>query len=104
MSITPGMLASVAAMFYDTDVRAVLSAIRVPTLVLRRRGDRLVNIRSGRYLADHIAVARLVEVPGIDHVPWFEHPELFLDEVEEFLTGTRTATPPERRHRSENSR
>jgi pimeloyl-ACP methyl ester carboxylesterase len=53
-SITPGMLASVAAMFYDTDVRAVPPSVRVPTLVLHRRGDRLVNVRSGRYLAEHI--------------------------------------------------
>ena len=97
MSITPGMLASVAAMFYDTDVRAVLPVIRVPTLVLHRSGDRLVNVRSGRYLADHIEGARLVEIPGSDHVPWFQHPERFSDEIEEFLTGTRTAPAPERR-------
>ena len=97
MSITPGMLASVAAMFYDTDVRAVLPVIRVPTLVLHRSGDRLVNVRSGRYLADHIEGARLVEVPGSDHVPWFQHPERYSEEIEEFLTGTRTAPAPERR-------
>jgi pimeloyl-ACP methyl ester carboxylesterase len=96
-SITPGMLASVAAMFYDTDVRAVLPTVRVPTLVLHRRGDRLVNVRSSRYLCEHIKGARLVEVPGSDHSPWFEHPEMFLDEIEEFLTGSRTAVAPERR-------
>jgi pimeloyl-ACP methyl ester carboxylesterase/class 3 adenylate cyclase len=97
MSITPGMLASVAAMFYDTDVRAVLPAVRVPTLVEHRLGDRLVNVRSGRYLAEHIEGARIVEVPGCDHVPFFQHPEMFLDEIEEFLTGSRTVSVPERR-------
>ncbi len=97
MSITPGMLASVAAMFYDTDVRAVLPAVRVPTLVEHRLGDRLVNVRSGRYLAEHIEGARIVEVPGCDHVPFFQHPEMFLDEIEEFLTGSRTVAVPERR-------
>jgi pimeloyl-ACP methyl ester carboxylesterase len=97
MSITPGMLGSVAAMFYDTDVRAVLPSIGVPTLVLHRRGDQLVNVRSGRYLAEHIPGARLVEVPGSDHQPWHEHPDVFLDEIEEFLTGSRTAVAPERR-------
>ena len=71
--------------------------IRVPTLVLHRSGDRLVNVRSGRYLADHIEGARLVEVPGSDHVPWFQHPERYSEEIEEFLTGTRTAPAPERR-------
>jgi pimeloyl-ACP methyl ester carboxylesterase len=96
-SITPGMLASVAAMFYDTDVRAVLPAVRVPTLVEHRLGDRLVNVRSGRYLAEHIEGARMVEVPGRDHVPFFQHPEIFLDEIEEFLTGSRTVAVPERR-------
>jgi len=96
-SVTPGMLASVAAMFYDTDVRAVLSAVRVPTLVQHRRGDRLVNVRSGRYVAEHIDGARLVEVPGSDHMAFFQHPEVFLDEIEEFLTGSRAVATPERR-------
>jgi pimeloyl-ACP methyl ester carboxylesterase/class 3 adenylate cyclase len=96
-SITPGMLASVAAMFYDTDVRAVLPAVRVPTLVEHRLGDRLVNVRSGRYLVEHIEGARMVEIPGCDHVPFFQHPEMFLDEIEEFLTGSRTVAVPERR-------
>jgi pimeloyl-ACP methyl ester carboxylesterase/class 3 adenylate cyclase len=96
-SITPGMVASVAAMFYDTDVRAVLPAVWVPTLVEHRLGDRLVNVRSGRYLAEHIEGARIVEIPGCDHVPFFQHPEMFLEEIEEFLTGSRTVSTPERR-------
>ena len=93
-SITPGMLGSVAAMFFDTDVRAVLPSVRVPTLVLHRSGDRLVNVRSGRYLAEHIPGARLVEVPGSDHQAYYESPELFLDEIEEFLTGSRVPLRP----------
>ncbi len=96
-SIAPGMLASIAAMFYDTDVREVLASIQVPTLVLHRRGDRLVNVRSGRYLAEHIPGARYVEVPGIDHTAWFEHPDEFLGPIEEFLTGSRRAVEPDRR-------
>lgn len=96
-SISPGMMASVAAMFYDTDVRSVLPSIRVPTLVLHRRGDRLVNVRSGRYVADHIPGARLVEVPGIDHTPYFEGTEAILGELEEFVTGSRTVSEPDRR-------
>lgn len=96
-SISPGMMASVAAMFYDTDVRDVLASIRVPTLVMHRRGDRLVNVRSGRYLADHIPGAKYVEIPGIDHVPWFERPEEIVGEIEEFLTGARRAVEPDRR-------
>ncbi|MGZ6979712.1 MAG: alpha/beta fold hydrolase, partial [Acidimicrobiia bacterium] len=81
--ITPGMIASVAAMFYDTDVRAVLPTIAVPTLVLHRHGDRLVNVRSGRFLAEHIPGAKYVEIPGTDHTPSFEGTDEILDEIEE---------------------
>lgn len=95
--ISPGMIASVAAMFYDTDVRAVLPTITAPTLVLHRHGDRLVNVRSGRYLAEHIPGATFVEVPGIDHVPYYENPSAFLDAIEEFLTGRRHTAEPDRR-------
>jgi len=95
--ITPGMIASVAAMFYDTDIRAALPAIRVATLVMHRHGDRLVNIRSGRYLAQHIPGAKFVEVPGVDHTPFFERPDELLDEIEEFVTGTRPSVAPDRR-------
>ena len=96
-SISPGMVASVAAMFYDTDVRAVLPEIRVPTLVLHKTHDRLVNIRSSRYLAEHIPGATLVELPGIDHTPISDHADELLDEIEEFVTGTRRAVEPDRR-------
>jgi pimeloyl-ACP methyl ester carboxylesterase len=95
--ISPGMVASVAAMFYDTDVRAVLPAIRVPTLVLHRHGDRLVNVRSGRYLAEHIPGAVFVEIPGTDHATYFERGDEIVDEIEEFVTGTRRAVEPDRR-------
>src|SRR5205085_2143976 len=87
--ISPGMIASVAAMFYDTDIRAVLPAIQVPTLVMHRHGDRLVNVRSGRYLAEHIPGAKFVEIPGTDHPPAFEHGDEIVDEIQEFVTGTR---------------
>ena len=96
-SISPGMIASVAAMFYDTDVRAVLPSIRVPTLVLHRRGDRLVNIRSGRYVAEHIPGALIVEIPGTDHFPFFQNSDRFADEIEKFVTGSTPPTVPDRR-------
>jgi len=96
-SVSPGMLGSVSAMFRDTDVRAVLPSVRVPTLVLHRRGDRVVNIRSGRYLAEHIPGATLVEIPGSDHIPFFETPEVWTDAIEEFLTGAVRAVPTNRR-------
>lgn len=96
-SISPGMLASAAVMFYDTDVRHVLPTIQVPTLVVHRRGDRLVNRRSGEYLAEHIPGARYIEMPGIDHAPWYEGSDDILGHIEEFVTGKRSAVEPRRR-------
>ncbi|MGZ4528158.1 MAG: alpha/beta fold hydrolase [Mycobacterium sp.] len=70
------------------DIRHVLSSIYAPTLVMHARGDRMVPFRSGRYLADHIVGARFLELPTNDHVPWFGAQNVYLDAMEEFLTGT----------------
>ena len=93
---SPGMLASLAQMFLDIDVRDVVPTVHVPTLVLHRRHDRLVNVRNGRWLAEHLPDARLVELPGSDHSLLYEEPESALGEVQEFLTGTRSTPTPER--------
>jgi class 3 adenylate cyclase len=85
----PNALRDLFVMFLDIDVREVLPAIRVPTLVLHRHGDRAVNVRAGRYLADHIPGARLVELSGIDHLPWVGDHSAVADEIEEFVTGVR---------------
>jgi class 3 adenylate cyclase len=90
------MLASLSQMFFDIDVRDVVPTVHVPTLVLHRRHDRLVNVRNGRWLAEHLPDARLVEVPGDDHSFVFENPEVTIGEVEEFLTGVRSAPEPDR--------
>jgi pimeloyl-ACP methyl ester carboxylesterase len=95
-SASPGMMAGLIGMFLDLDVREVVPTVHVPTLVLHRKGDRLVNVRNGRWLAEHLPHARLVEFAGTDHVPWYEGPEEWLGEVEEFLTGTRARAQPER--------
>ncbi len=96
MSISPGMLARVAQMFVETDVRDVVPSVHVPALVVHRRHDRLVNVRHSRWLAEHLPNARLVEIPGDDHIPWYQDPELTLGEIEEFLTGTRAEPEPDR--------
>jgi class 3 adenylate cyclase len=95
-SASPGMIRSLVQMFLDIDVRGVVPSVHVPALVLHRTHDRLVNVRNGRWLAEHLPDARLVELPGDDHVLWYEDPELALGEVQEFLTGTRDAPEPER--------
>jgi class 3 adenylate cyclase len=73
----------------EIDVRPVLPAVRVPTLILHRTGDRVARMEQAHYLAEHVPGARLVELPGIDHVPWVGDADAILDEIEKFLTGTR---------------
>jgi pimeloyl-ACP methyl ester carboxylesterase len=96
MSASPAMMTSMAQMFLDIDVRDVVPSVHVPTLVIHRRYDRLVNVRQGRWLAEHLPNAKLVELPGNDHIPYYENPEKTLGEVQEFLTGTRYAPEPQR--------
>ena len=88
---SPGMVQKIFEMFLDIDVRAVLPTIHVPTLVLHRHSDRVVNRRAGERLAAAIPNARYVELPGIDHLPWAGDSDAVLGEIEEFLTGTRSA-------------
>jgi class 3 adenylate cyclase len=73
----------------EVDVRPVLPLIQAPTLVLHRRDYQFLSIDHGRYLAEHIPGAKLVELPGADGTLIWETPELALDLIEEFLTGVR---------------
>ncbi len=95
-SASPGMLRSLVQMFLDIDVRDVVPTVHVPVLVLHRRHDRLVNIGNGRWLAEHLPDARLVELAGEDHNPWYQDADATIGEIQEFLTGTRNAVEPER--------
>src|SRR5205807_6255108 len=67
---SPAMVGQIFEMFLDIDVRPILSSIHVPTLVLHRHGDRVVNRRAGEHLASRIPGARYVELAGIDHLAW----------------------------------
>jgi class 3 adenylate cyclase len=93
---SPAMVQQIFEMFLDVDVRAVLPTIHVPTLVLHRHGDRVVNRRAGEELAAQIPGARYVELPGLDHLPWAGDSEAVLGEIEEFLTGARSVVEPDR--------
>jgi class 3 adenylate cyclase len=79
----------------EIDVRHVLPTIRVPTLLIHRVGDRSLPVEGSRYLAERIPGAKLVELPGEDHLPWVEQDEI-LDEIEEFLTGVRRGPASDR--------
>jgi class 3 adenylate cyclase len=88
-SMTPSGLELVAASLATVDVREYLPTIRVPTLVLHRTDDQLIDVRHSRYLASKIAGARYVELPGSDSLPAYGDSEALLGEIEEFLTGGR---------------
>ncbi len=83
-------------MFLDTDVRDALPLIHTPTLVMHRRGDRVVSYRAACWLAEQIEGSRYIEFEGIDHFPWVGDSSAILDEIEEFLTGVRPGPAPER--------
>ncbi len=84
-AIVPLLWSSVYAYLVD-----VFPAVRVPTLVLHRRDDRLVPVDQGRSIAEQIPDARFVELPGADHFPFVGDAEAVLAEVESFLMGHRT--------------
>jgi class 3 adenylate cyclase len=77
-------------MVTSADVRHLLPSVSAPTLVLARRDDRFVRAAFGRYIAAHIAGAKLVELPGADHLPFAGDSDALVDEVEEFVTGRRS--------------
>lgn len=78
------------------DIRDVLPAVRVPTLILHRRDNPHIRIDHGRYLADHIPGSHLVELPGQDHLFFVGDTDILLDEIEEFLTGVRGGVSTDR--------
>ncbi len=95
MSASPGDAEDLLRMNNLIDIRDVLPAIRVPTLIVHARGDRIAPIEAGRYLAEHIPGAKLLELESDDHWPYFGDAELVLGDVQEFVTGVRTGPPPD---------
>lgn len=96
MAMSPGTARKLFTMMTQIDVRHVLPAIRVPTLVLHRRDDQPVRVGNARYLAEHIAEARYVELDGADHLPWLGDVDALLGAVREFLTGEHSEAEPDR--------
>lgn len=93
LSASPSAVIKVFEMNTAIDVRDILPTIRVPTLVLHRVGDKVINLEHGRYLAKHIAGAKFVELNGDDHLWWVGDTDALVNEVQVFLTGERP--PPE---------
>jgi class 3 adenylate cyclase len=96
LAASPGMAAQLMRMNSEIDVRAVLPTIKVPTLVIHRAQDQMIDIRHSRYLAQHIPGARLVELPGDQALVFGPEGSDELEEIEEFLTGARPTAHSER--------
>lgn len=92
---SPGTAASLVQLQYGTDVRSVLPLVQAPTLVVHRRDNAYVRVEHGRYLAEHIPGARYLELPG-DFQDWHAGFDDYVEDVEELLTGSRSAGSDER--------
>jgi class 3 adenylate cyclase/alpha-beta hydrolase superfamily lysophospholipase len=99
MAASPGAAVGLLRMGFEGDVRHVLPAISVPTLVLHRAQDAFVDVRNGRYIAEHIPGARYVELEGEDHFPLAGDLNAVDQEIESFLSdliGVRRGPNPDR--------
>lgn len=90
MGASPGAAVALTKMNAEIDVRSVLPSIRVPTLVIHRKGDKCLKVEEGRYVASKIPGSRYVEFDGDDHLPFVGDQGEILDEIERFVTGSET--------------
>jgi class 3 adenylate cyclase len=89
-TFSPSLSAQVIRRSLEWDGRGFLPSISCRTLVLHRDGDRFIHLGAGRYLAEHIAGSKFVVLPGEDHLFFVGDTDALVDEIEEFLVGTRS--------------
>jgi len=87
---SPSMARAVLKVLAEADVRDTLAHITAPALIIHRDSSDFVPVGHGRYLAEHIAGSRYVELPGADALYWVGDTSAMLDEIEEFITGVRS--------------
>jgi class 3 adenylate cyclase len=92
---SPATARALIEVYVRSDVRDILGVITVPTVVIHRI-ESATRIEHGRYLAEHIPDAKMVEVPGVDDFFWVGDADSIIDEVEEFLTGARRGPESQR--------
>ena len=95
-SATPADLHAMVELDCDIDVRQVLGAISVPTLVIHRTGDRINRVEQARWIAERIPGAEYLELPGDDHFPYAGDQDAVIAAVERFVTGHAGQSSPER--------
>ena len=97
VSASPAAVIALMRMNSMIDISGILPYVRVPTLVIHRTQDPVVNVEGGRQLAKSIPNARLLEFPGINHLPYLgDDVDQITNEVAEFLTGVKPAAGGER--------
>jgi len=95
VSASPRDGADLIRMNGQIDIGDVLPSIRVPTLVIHATGDKVAPVEAGRYFAEHIPGARILELDSDDHWFYFLHSDVVLGEIQEFLTGARETSVPD---------
>lgn len=90
---TPGSVKEVLGSLRDMDIRPVLPHVQAPALILHRTGDKAVPLAGGRFLAQQLVNARLVELSGQDHWWWVGDAEAILDEIEQFMSDKTVPEP-----------
>lgn len=91
-SASPAMARAILGALAISDVRPLLPAIRTPALVVHRT-EEFIPIDEARYLAAHIEGADLVEMPGVDHIPWVGDSDAIVGAIERFVTAHARAEP-----------
>ncbi len=89
MGASPGAAVALTKMNAEIDVRNVLPSVRVPTLVIHRKGDMCLKVEEGRYVASLIPNSEYLELDGVDHLPFVGDQHEILDPIETFLVGAR---------------
>ncbi|HXQ51319.1 MAG TPA: adenylate/guanylate cyclase domain-containing protein [Stellaceae bacterium] len=96
MGASPASAAMIIRMTRDIDIRHLLPAIRVPTLVLHGTRDAFIDVRHGRYMAARIPDAKLVELNSPDHFPWLTDTDTAVSAIADFLAKVRADAEPDR--------
>jgi class 3 adenylate cyclase len=96
LAASPNQIRILQKLIGEYDVRSVLPSIRVPTLVMHRRDDSLIDPRHSQYIAERIPGAKLVMLEGSDNLMVAGDSDAIIDEIEEFLTGARQVRAPDR--------
>jgi class 3 adenylate cyclase len=89
LSASPSAIFAMDNLMREMDVRQLLPAIGVPTLILHRESDVIEDVGSGRYLAEQIADSHYVELPGGDHFPWAGDQDAVIAHIKEFVQRLR---------------